>query len=215
MPPPFDIILRLLPGAATTIKVTLSAAAFALVVAILMGIARSSKNRVLKAFSGFYVELFRGTSALVQLFWIFFVLPLPPFNLFLSPFQAAVIALGLNLGAYGAEVVRGAINAVPDGQIEASIALNFTPAQRMRLVILPQAMVRILPPFGNLLIELLKATALVSLITLSDLTFEGLKLQQTVGRTTEIFTVLLFSYFIIAYPLSRGVRWIENRREWR
>ncbi|MFO8036835.1 MAG: ectoine/hydroxyectoine ABC transporter permease subunit EhuC [Anaerolineales bacterium] len=215
MPPPFDIIAWLLPGALVTIKVTLSAAALALVVAILMGIARSSKNRIIKALSGFYVELFRGTSALVQLFWIFFVLPLPPFEIFLTPFQAGVIALGLNLGAYGAEVVRGAIGAVPKDQIEAGVALNFTPMQRMRRIILPQAMVRILPPFGNLLVELLKATALVSLITLSDLTFEGLKLQQTVGRTTEIFTILLFAYFVIAYPLSRGVHWLENRREWR
>jgi polar amino acid transport system permease protein len=214
MPPPFDIISRLIPGAVVTIKVTLVAAVLALVVALLMGMARSSKNRAVRALSGFYVELFRGTSALVQLFWIYFVLPLPPFKIFLTPFQAGVLTLGLNLGAYGSEVVRGAIRAVPPGQIEAAIALNFTPAQRMRRVVLPQAMVRIIPPFGNLLIELLKATALVSLISLSDLTFEGLKLQQTVGRTTEIFTILLISYFVIAYPLSRSIRWFENRREW-
>ena len=100
-----------------------------------------------------YVEIFRGTSILVQLFWIFFVLPLPPFNLEISPFVAGVLALGLNVGAYGAEVVRGAIQSISRGQIEAAIALNMSRGLMMRRVILPQALVRIVPPFGNLLIS--------------------------------------------------------------
>lgn len=214
MPPPFDLLPPLLQGLRTTLEVTLYGAALALVVAIIAGIARASKNPVISGLTGFYVEVFRGTSALVQMFWIFFVLPRPPFNVTLSPLQAGVIALGLNVGAYGSEVVRGAIRAVPRSQIEAGIALNFSATQRMTRIILPQAMVRILPPFGNLLIELLKATALVSLITLSDLTFQALKTQQTIGRSTEIFTLLLLLYFVVAYPLTRGVRWIEGRRAW-
>ena len=125
-----------------------------------------------------------------------------------------MLALGLNVGAYGAEVVRGAIQAIPRGQIEASIALNMSRGLMLRRVILPQAIVRILPPFGNLLIELLKATSLASLITLSDVTFQALTLRQTVGRITEIFTLLLFIYFLIAYPLTLGVRWLEKRRQW-
>ncbi len=84
----------------------------------------------------------------------------------------------------------------------------------MRRVILPQALVRILPPFGNLLIELLKATALVSLITLADITFQARVLRQSVGRTTEAFTLLLIIYFLIAYPLTLGVRWLERQRRW-
>ncbi|MDX1664087.1 MAG: amino acid ABC transporter permease, partial [Candidatus Promineifilaceae bacterium] len=145
---------------------------------------------------------------------IFFVLPLPPFNFSISAFQAGVLALGLNVGAYGAVVVRGAIRAVPRGQIEAAIALNMSRSLMMRRVILPQALVRMLPPFGNLLIELLKATSLVSLITLSDITFQALTLRQSVGRTTEVFTLLLVIYFLIAYPLTLGVRWLERRRVW-
>ncbi|MDQ4077453.1 MAG: ectoine/hydroxyectoine ABC transporter permease subunit EhuC, partial [Chloroflexota bacterium] len=212
--PPFDLLPFLLRGLRTTLEVTLFAAILALIVAIIAGAARSSDNPVVRAISGFYVEIFRGTSVLVQMFWIFFVLPRPPFNLELSPFVAGVLALGLNVGAYGAEVVRGAINAVPRGQVEAAIALNFSPMQRLFRIILPQAMVRIIPPFGNLLIELLKATALVSLITLSDVTFQALSLRQTVGRTTEIFVLLLLLYFAIAYPLTLGVRWFERRRTW-
>lgn len=216
MPPPFDLLPTLLSGMRTTIELTLVAAALALVVAIVAGAMRSSENSVISGFAGVYVEIFRGTSVVVQLFWIFFVLPRlpPPFNLDVSPFAAGVIAFGLNLGAYGAEVVRGAIQAVPEGQTEAAIALNFSPLQRITRIILPQAMVRIIPPFGNLLIELLKATALAGLINVQDVTFKALTLRQSVGRTTEVFTLVLILYFLIAYPLTRGVRWFERRRAW-
>ncbi|MBS1253805.1 MAG: L-cystine transport system permease protein TcyB [Anaerolineales bacterium] len=214
MLPPFDLLPTLVRGLRVTIGLTLAASTLALIVAVIAGVARTSKNPLISGIVGFYVELFRGTSVLVQMFWIFFVLPIPPFNISLSPFLAGVIALGLNVGAYGSEVVRGAIQAISRSQIEAGIALNFTPTQRMTRIILPQAMVRILPPFGNLLIELLKSTALVSLITLSDLTFQALTLRQTVGRTTEVFAVLLIMYFLLAYPLTLGVRWVEGRRVW-
>jgi polar amino acid transport system permease protein len=211
---PFDLLPTLLRGLSLTITLTFWGALLALVMAIFVGIARASSYMLVRGISGFYVEIFRGTSILVQLFWIYFVLPLPPFSIDISAFQAGVLALGLNVGAYGAEVVRGAIKAIPRGQIEASIALNMTPALMMRRVILPQAMVRILPPFGNLLIELLKATSLVSLITLADITFQALTLRQSVGRTTETFILLLVIYFLIAYPLTLGVRWLEKQRRW-
>jgi polar amino acid transport system permease protein len=214
--PPFDLLPTLLRGLSTTILLTVYGATLALVVAVFTGILRASPFFIVRAITGFYVEVFRGTSILVQMFWIFFVLPLPPFSLSLTPFQAGVLALGLNVGAYGAEVVRGAIQAIPRGQIEAAIALNMTRSLMMRRVILPQAMVRILPPFGNLLIELLKATSLAALITLADVTFQAQTLRQSVGvaRVTEIFSLLLLLYFLIAYPLTLGVRWIESRRSW-
>ena len=211
---PFDLLPTLLRGLSTTITLTFWGALLALVVAVFTGVLRSSESRLLRTVTSAYVEVFRGTSILVQLFWIFYVLPLPPFNIELSAFQAGVLALGLNVGAYGAEVVRGAIRATPRGQIEAAIALNMSRTLMMRRVILPQALVRILPPFGNLLIELLKATALVSLISLADVTFQAGTLRQSVGRTTESYTLLLVIYFLIAYPLTLGVRWLEGRRQW-
>jgi polar amino acid transport system permease protein len=171
-------------------------------------------NVIVRTITGVYVEVFRGSSVLVQMFWIFFVLPLEPFNIELSALQAGILALGLNVGAYGAEVVRGAIQAIDKGQIEASVALNMSPALMMRRVIIPQATVRMLPPFGNLLIELLKATSLASLITLSDITFQASSLRQTVGRIPEVFGLLLVIYFLLAYPLTLGVRWIERQRKW-
>jgi len=204
-----DLLPVLIRGAGITIQLTLVSAALALGMALVAGLARLSPLWPLRFVAGLYVEVFRGTSVLVQLFWFYFALPL--FGIRLDAFTAGVLALGLNVGAYGAEVVRGAIRSVPVGQTEAAIALNFTPWQRMRRIILPQAFVLMLPPFGNQLIELLKATALVSLITIPEMTFQGLTLRQTTGRTNEIFLWLLVLYFAVAYPLTLGVRWIERR----
>ena len=208
----FPIILE---GVWVTIKVSTVGALIALAVAVVAGSARASNNRILRTIAGIYVEVFRGTSALVQMFWIYFVLPLPPFNLSLTAFQAGALALGLNVGAYMAEVVRGGINAVDKGQIEASIALNMTPMLRLRRVILPQALVRILPPVGNLLIDLLKLSSLVSLITLSDMTFHAFQLRpRHFSKTPQIFIMLLLLYFILTRPITWGIRWIENKRQW-
>jgi polar amino acid transport system permease protein len=214
--PPFDLLPTMLRGLSVTINLTIFGSLLALIIAIFTGILRSSPFRLVRGLASIYVEIFRGTSILVQLFWIFFVLPLPPFNLEISPFVAGVLALGLNVGAYGAEVVRGAIQSISRGQIEASIALNMTRGLMMRRVILPQALVRIIPPFGNLLIELLKATSLVALITLADVTFQANTLRQSMGvrRIPEIYVLLLAIYFLIAYPITLGVRWVESRRAW-
>ncbi len=204
-----DLLPTLLRGAGITIQLTLASAALALVVALIAGLGRLSPWKPIRILAGTYVEVFRGTSVLVQLFWFYFALPL--FGIRLDAFAAGVLALGLNVGAYGAETVRGSILSVPRGQIEAGIALNFSAAQRMRRIVLPQAFVMMLPPFGNNLIELLKATALVSLITIPEMTFEGYSLQMTTGRTNEIFLWLLLLYFAVAYPLTLGVRAIERR----
>jgi polar amino acid transport system permease protein len=156
-----------------------------------------------------YVEIFRGTSALVQLFWLFFVLP--QFGISLEPFTVAVLGLGLNIGAYGAEVVRGAIIAVPRGQWEATVALNMTRGEALRRIILPQAFVAMIPPWGNLFIELLKSTALVSLITLTDLAFKAQQLNQTTMKTVPIFTLVLLIYLAMSLCITIGMRFLERR----
>ncbi|MFQ6747534.1 ectoine/hydroxyectoine ABC transporter permease subunit EhuC, partial [Bordetella pertussis] len=156
-----------------------------------------------------YVEVFRGTSALVQLFWFYFVLPM--FGMKLPALLVGIVVLGANAGAYGAEVVRGAILAVPAGQREAAVALNLTRARTIWRIILPQAVPAMLPPTGNLLIELLKNTALVSLITITDLTFRGQLLRSETLRTTEIFTLVLLLYFAVALVITGGIRMLERR----
>ncbi len=218
-PPNVDIPLiglvgPILRGLAITIRLTLAGVVLTIIVSLLAGIAQLSSISIIRTITKIFVEFFRGTSILVQLFWIFFVLPSPPFNIELTAFSAGVLALGLNMGAYGSEIVRGAIQSVEKGQIEASTALNMTRSVMMRRIIIPQATVRMLPPFGNLFIELLKATSLVSLITLADLTFQGRVMIQSVGRMGEIFTLLFIFYFIIAYPLTISIRWLEKQRGW-
>src|SRR5438105_11625102 len=199
----------LFSGLKITLGVTLFSAILACVVAFIAGIARVARQRWIRAIAAVYVEGFRSTSALVVMFWLYFALPL--FSLQLTALEAGVLALGLTYGAYGAEIVRGAIVQVPRGQLEAATALNMSAGQRMRYVVLPQAILAMLPPLGNLLVDLLKATSLVSLITLSDLTFEGKILQSTLGHPLEIFALFLVVYFVINFVLTRLVRRLERR----
>jgi polar amino acid transport system permease protein len=206
---PFDLLPALLQGLWITLLITAGGAMVAVVAALAAGLARLSRHAWVSIPALVYIDLFRGTSALVQLFWAYFALPL--LGIELDAMTVGITVLGLNIGAYGAEVVRGAIQAVPAEQHEAAIALNFTERQALRRIIFPQALLAMLPPFGNLLIELLKSTALVSLITLSDLTFQGQLLRTATLRSSEIFTLVLILYFLTAQIISYAVRWLERR----
>lgn len=200
---------RLLEGAFITIQQTALASILAVLIAVVMGIMRLSQNMAIRGTATVYIEIFRGTSLLVQLFWIFFVLPL--FGITLEKFTAGFIAVGMNLGAYGAEVVRGAIQSVPRGQYEAALALNMSPAQRMRRIILPQAILIMLPPWGNLFIELLKGTALVSLISVTDLMFQAKQINGSTFLSAEAFGTALILYYIMArFAVTPGMRWLER-----
>ncbi|MGV9942040.1 ectoine/hydroxyectoine ABC transporter permease subunit EhuC [Streptomyces sp. NPDC003401] len=198
-----------LPGVWVTVQVTVYAAALGAAVAFGVGLARGSRYWIVRFLAGTYFEVFRGMSALVLMFWMFFALPL--FGWQLVPMWAGVSALGLTYGAYGSEVVRGALAAVPPAQKEAGVALNFTHWQRLRLIELPQAWPAMVPPFNNLLIELLKGTALVSVITVADMTFAGNLLRLGTNETTPVYTLLLVLYFVLAFVLTRGMRLLERR----
>ena len=200
-------LLPLLKGLAVTVELTVCAAALAVPVALAAGYARTSRERWVRVPVSCYVEVFRGTSTLVQLFWFYYVLPL--FGLSLPAEAVGIVVLALNSGAYGAEIVRGAIAAVPREQYEAANALNMTRTQMMWLVVVPQAIPAMLPPAGNLLIELLKNTALVSLITINELTSNAQILRAESLRTTELFGLILLMYFGMASLISTGMRHAE------
>lgn len=204
-----DLVPGLLEGTWITIQITVLGSILAVACGLAAGLAKLSPFAPLRWIAVVYVEVFRGTSALVQLFWLFFVLP--QFGVVLSPMTVAVLGLGLNVGAYGAEVVRGAILAVPRGQWEASVALNMPRATALRRIIVPQALVAMVPPWGNLLIELLKATALVSLITIGDLAFRAQQMNQTTLRTIEIFSLVLVIYLCLSLAIAIFARWLERR----
>lgn len=209
------MIAELLPllwqGTLITIQITLIASVVAIMLAIFAALAKTSPWRALRWLANIYIEIFRGTSLLVQLFWLYFVLPLPPFNITMTSYTVAVIGLGLHIGAYGAEVMRGALSAVPRGQVEAAIALNIPPYKRFMRIVLPQAMVNAIPPGTNLLIELLKGTSLVSLITLADLSFRANQLVQVTFMSREVFGLTLLIYFVLAQCINFAMRMLARR----
>ena len=181
----------------------------AVFVALTFGLMRLSRFRLVAGSAVVYIEIFRGTSLLVQLFWIFFVLPL--FGITLDKFIAGFLAVGLNMGAYGAELVRGAILAVPKGQWEAAKAINMTPAMRMRRIILPQAFVIMLPPWGNLVIEILKGTALVALISVADLMFEARQINISTFLSVQAFGTAIIIYYVFArFLVTPFMRFFER-----
>jgi polar amino acid transport system permease protein len=207
--PPFDLLPPLISGLGVTLALTAGASVIAGVVALISGVARFARNPWVRGASRVYGDIFRGTSALVQLFWVYFALPM--LGIRFEAMAAGILVLGLNTGAYGAEIVRGAIQAVPREQHEAAAALGFTKWQAMRRIILPQAILPMLPPFGNLWIELLKGTSLASMITLSELTFRAQTLRVATLRTGEIFGLVLILYFLVSMMISFGVRRLERR----
>ena len=200
---------RLLSGTGITIAQFFLAAILGIAISLAMALLKLSNNRILRGSAITYIEVFRGTSLLVQLYWIFFVLPL--FGITIEKFTAGYIAVGMNIGAYGAELVRGGILSVPKGQWEAALAINMSPAKRMRRIILPQALVNMLPPWGNLMIELLKGTALVSLISVTDLMFEAKQINASTFLSAQIFGTALVIYYILArFLVTPFMRWLER-----
>ncbi len=199
---------RLAEGLLVTAEATVLGAALALLLAYVLGLLSLSARLPVRGAARLVVEFFRGTSLYVQLFWLFFALPMVGFRL--EPLACAVLALGLNYGAYGAEVVRGAVAAVPRAQTEAGVALGMGAGLRLRRVVLPQAHALMVAPFKNLLVQLLKATPLLSLVTVPDLTFQIDQLRSATGATAASYLLLLGLYFAMAVGLSLLMNALER-----
>jgi len=198
-------------GLPDTILATLGGIVLTIVLAFGAGLLLLSPRTWVRGITRVYVEGFRGTSEVVQLFWIYFVLPVLV-GYQLVPLVAGIAVLGLNHGAYGAEIVRGAIRSVPRAQYEGAVALNLSPAQRMRRVILPQALVEILPPLNNLFIQLLKSTAVLALITVPEVTRQAREvLIPNFGDDTFlIFGVVFVIYLVLAAAITLVMRLLER-----
>jgi len=199
----------LLRGAAVTLEVTAASACVAFLLAILVGVARVSRAAALRTIAKVYIEILTGTSALIQLYYLFFILPL--LGIETTPMEAADLGLGLTFSAYGAEIVRAGIQGVDPGQWDAARALGMPHSLAFRRVIAPQAFASMLAPFGNLLVELLKSTSLVSLITLTDLTFSGAQVITSTGQPGQTWGAVLLLYFLMCFPLAQAVRSLEKR----
>ena len=199
----------LIEGTLTTIQLTLASAVLALIISFVVGLARLSRHWTVRALATVYLEFFRGTSAIVQMFFMYYVLPL--LGIFFPAIWAGILACGLNLGSYGSEVVRGSVQSVGREQREAARALNYTTYQMYRYVLIPQAIPVMIPSFGNLLIELLKLTAVASLITISDLTFMAQIIRVQTALTLEPLLVILVIYFILSSILVAFTNFLERK----
>ena len=192
-----------------TAKIAVAAALAALVLAVPLGIGRASRLASIRIPCIAYIEFFRGTSLVVQLFWLYFVLP--QLGIRLEAMAVAITGIALNYGAYGAEVVRGAIQSVPNGQVLAARSLGLSPLNVLRHVVAPQAMTIFVRPWGNLMVQLLKATSLVSLITIADLTYRAYQMHQLTMRTLPIFGAVLVIYFVMAQCIALATMYADRR----
>ena len=210
----FELIQRALPillmGAGVTIEITAFSVAIGFFIGLFVGIARISQFKILRIMAAVYADCIRGTPLLVQIFLIYFALPMA-IGQRVEPFIAAVAACGINSGAYVSEIFRAGIQAIDVGQMEAGRSLGLTWWQTMRFIILPQAFKNILPPLGNEFIAMLKDSSLVSVIGFEELTRRGqLIIAQTYG-SFEIWMTVAVLYLIMTTAISRIVAFLEKR----
>ena len=210
----FDLVVNsfplLLVGAGVTIKITALSVALGVVIGLFVGIARISRIKILRVLAAIYVDFFRGTPLLVQIFLVYFALPVITGQR-VDPFVAAIGSCGINSGAYVAEIFRAGIQSIDKGQMEAGRSLGMTWVQTMRYIIVPQAFKRVIPPLGNEFIALLKDSSLVSVIGFEELTRRGqLILAKTYG-SLEIWISVAVIYLAMTLTISRFVAYLERR----
>ena len=210
----FDIIINAFPllveGAIFTIQITALSVAIGIIIGLFVGVARISKIKIVKWLAAIYVDFLRGTPLLVQIFLIYFALPVLT-GIKMNPFVAAIAACSINSGAYVAEIFRAGIQSIDNGQMEAGRSLGLSWFQTMRYIIIPQAFKRVIPPLGNEFIALLKDSSLVSVIGFEELTRRG---QLVIARTyasLEIWVCVALIYLVMTLSISRFVAYLERR----
>lgn len=198
----------------TGLKYTLLVAALSLVFGNILGLTvaliRISKKPPFSQIAYIYTDFFRTTPPLVQLIWIFYVMPIL-FHISLSPVASGVLALSLNAGAFLSEIFRAGLQSIAQGQRDASFVLGLSPLQTFRHVVFPQALRRVLPPAGNVFISLIKDSSLLSVIAVSELTYQSQIFVTNTFRPLELYTALAVLYFMLTYPLSLLTSALERR----
>lgn len=202
----FPDLLKAVPVVA---ELAIGAMVLALVLGLLIALARISTLRLLRAVATVYIEVFRGTPLLVQLVYIYFVLPVIGINI--DPVPAGILGLGLNYAAYLSEVFRTSILSVEAGQTEAALSLGYTPTKALWKVVIPQSFTVSLGPIGNYFIAMVKDTALTSVIAVTEILKTANSLNSRTFQTTAIYTAAALLYLIISLPLSRVVIVLERK----
>lgn len=197
-------------GVRTTLYVSLISLVLGTTIGFLTALVRIAKIPVLAQLCYIYRDLFRTTPALVQLIWMFYVLPIL-LGIRMSPETAGVIALSLNSGAFLSEIFRGGLESIDPGQRDASFVLGMSKYQTYSAILMPQAARRILPNLANQFISLLKDSSLLSVIAVPELTYEFQAQVASTFRPLELYTALAVCYFVVTYPLSLVVSYLERR----
>jgi polar amino acid transport system permease protein len=200
----------LLKGLALTIAFTSSCAVMGSLAGFVLSLLRMSPSRPLKAVTTLYVEFFRGTPLLIQLFWVYFCFPVV-FRVPIPPYVSVVISLTLYMAAITSETFRGALKSISSEQHDACIALNLSPQAKILYVIFPQALLRAIPPLLSNVVSLFKESALISSVGVADLMFVGQNISTSTARPIEFLTTVAIIYFAVAFPLTRLVGVVETR----
>ncbi|KXH83892.1 amino acid ABC transporter permease [Sporosarcina sp. HYO08] len=195
-------------GVILTLQISALALVISIPIGILLGLCRISRNKIVSFIATAYIEVMRGVPLLVLLFWIFFVLGR---SLSLGPYWSAVLGLAFFSAAFVAEIIRAGIQSVPRGQMEAARSSGMSYIQAMKLIILPQAFRKVLPPLASQFIILIKDSSLVSVISVVDLTLITKNLVATTFRPLEIWTFVALLYFVITFSLSRFIGYFEKK----
>jgi len=210
----FELVFRffafLLQGVKITFFLTVTAMLIGLVVGLFVAMARLSRLWFVQRIAGLYIDIVRAIPLLVLLVWFFYVMPIIT-TFSPDPLTSGVLALSIYASAYLAEIYRAGIRSVDRSQIQAALALSMTPWQTARRIILPQAIVRVLPPLGSMFITLFKDSAIVSVIGVPDLMRQGLSLSLSLIRPTEVLTVVALLYLVLTYPQTLWVNFLHKR----
>jgi polar amino acid transport system permease protein len=205
-----DYWSALLVGLATTLKLTVICVVLGMLLGFALSLMRTSDNRLIYAIGSLYVEFFRGTPVLIQIFWIFFCLPLV-LHVEIGSLASAIIALSLYMGAISCETFRAAMKAIAREQHDACVALGLVPLAKITHVIFPQTILRAIPTLLSNTVSLFKESSLVSAVGMSDLLYVGQNIATRTFHPVEILTTVAFIYFVIAFPLTRAVTIVEQR----
>ncbi|MDQ0123491.1 polar amino acid transport system permease protein [Pseudomonas lini] len=200
----------LLQGLALTLAFTVGCAILGSLCGFLLSLLRASRRRWLSVPAGLYVELFRGTPLLIQLFWVFFCFPVV-FGLDVPPYVSVLLALTLYMTAITSETFRGALKSIPGEQHDACVALGLASWNKTIFVVFPQALLRGIPPLLSNVVSLFKESALISSVGIADLMFVGQNISNSTARPVEFLSAVAVIYFLVAFPLTRLVGVIETR----
>ncbi|MEM5440143.1 amino acid ABC transporter permease [Paraburkholderia diazotrophica] len=202
--------LVLLKGLGLTVAFTSSCAVIGSLAGFVLSLLRMSPSRWMKAATTLYVEFFRGTPLLIQLFWVYFCFPVV-FRVPIPPYVSVVISLTLYMAAITSETFRGALKSISAEQHDACIALSLSPQVKILYVIFPQALLRAIPPLLSNIVSLFKESALISSVGVADLMFVGQNISTSTARPVEFLTTVAMIYFLVAFPLTRLVGVVETR----